>query len=47
MMRALEFAAIRTFGIGGSRQRMMRSAHIPARLRGFLFGNGHDVKSDD
>src|SRR3954447_11203852 len=41
VMRALQLAAIRAFGIGRRLQRMMRSAHIASRWRSFLFGNGH------
>ncbi len=41
MMRALELAAIRAFGISRGFQRMMRSPHVAARGRSLLFWNGH------
>ena len=44
MMRALELAAIRAFGIGRGRQRMMGAAHIAARAGGSFLRNGHRNK---
>ena len=41
MVRTLEFAAIRTFRIRRRFQRIVRTAHIAARWRGFLLRDGH------
>jgi hypothetical protein len=41
MMRALQLAAIRAFGISRGFQRMMRSPHVAARGRSLLFWDGH------
>src|ERR1700730_7722843 len=41
MMRPLQLAAIRTFGIDRRRQLVMRPAHIAARRRDLLFWDGH------
>ena len=45
MVRPLQLAAIRAFGVGRRAQRVMRAAHVAARWRGFLFRNGHDRHS--
>src|SRR5947209_3971658 len=42
MMRPLQLAAIRAFRIGGGAKGMMRTPHVAARGRGFLFWNSHD-----
>src|SRR5205085_3724778 len=41
VVRTLQLAAVRAFGIGDRLQRMMRSPHIAPRWRSFLLGNGH------
>src|ERR1700722_5787118 len=41
MVRPLQLAAIRAFGVGRGRQRMVRATHVATRLGGFLLGNGH------
>src|SRR5262249_36332426 len=41
VVRPLQFAAIRTFGVTWSAQRMVRAPHIAARGRDFLLRNGH------
>src|SRR5665213_1074999 len=41
MVRALELAAIRAFGINRRLQRVVRATHVAARRRGFSFRNGH------
>jgi hypothetical protein len=41
MMRPLQLAAIRAFGIGRPRQRMVRPPHIAARRRDLFLWNGH------
>jgi hypothetical protein len=42
MMRLLQLAAIRAFGIGRRLQRMMRATHVAAGGRGFSLRDGHD-----
>src|SRR5690242_18903543 len=41
VMRPLQLAAIRAFGIGRAGQRVMRPPHITARRRDFFLWNGH------
>ena len=41
MMRKLGLAAIGAIAMGGSRQGMMRAAHVAARRRGFSFRDRH------
>src|SRR4051794_22719640 len=41
VMRSLQLAAIGAFGVGRGGQRVMRSPHVAARGRGFLFRNSH------
>ncbi len=41
MVRALLFATIRTFHVGGWRQTMVAAPHVPLGRRGFSFGNRH------
>src|SRR3954470_22961524 len=42
VMRPLQLAAIRAFGVGGGAERVMRTPHVAARGRGLLFRNSHD-----
>lgn len=44
MVRALGLAAFGAFRMGGSRESMMRPAHIAARRRGLSFGHRHGGK---
>ena len=41
VVRTLQFAAIRAFGISGRFQGVMRAPHVAARRRSLLFWNGH------
>src|SRR6185369_13250425 len=45
MMRALGLAAIGAVAMGGSRQGMVRAAHVAARRRGFSFRDRHGGKT--
>src|SRR5918995_397030 len=41
-VRPLQLTAVLAFQIGHRRQAMMGPAHVAARLRNLLLGNGHD-----
>ena len=41
VVRALQFAAIRTFGVRGRLERMVGTAHVAAGLGRFLFRDSH------
>src|ERR1700675_2630807 len=45
VMRPLHLAAIRALGIGRGLERMMRAAHVAARLGGLFLRNGHGEDS--